>query len=136
MPRDNSQSIMKARKFVFVVDSYEMGRARKILERLGLIDEESYYITGAGGAGSVMLNNGDSRFVDSEKLLVFMSSFHGQIVPAITLSKEIKTVNPTAKIIFRSSMRPANDPIFDGEMSPEDFDQFTEVVRQFIESAK
>jgi hypothetical protein len=117
--------------FVYVVDSSDQGGISKALNALGLKSDENYHVTGAGGASMLL----DVRpWISSEKLLVFMSSFHGSVAPAVELSKEIKAANPNARIIFRSTTDSA-DPVFEKNMRKDwNYAEITKLTTEFLAS--
>ena len=85
------------------------------LRESGLGAGSSYCIIGADLAHNIMTKEDNSgSMYDSENLLVFMSTFFGEIGPAITLSRLTKEVNPRVKVILRSISSSGNtDPVFD-----------------------
>lgn len=116
--------------FVYIVDSFPYG-IYKILKDLGLKDSKNFYVTGAGGADTIMMGRVGRRFVDKKKLLVFMSSFHGLVEPAVKLAKEVKATNPKAKIVFRSMMVAPSDPVFEQCIEKDD-EEFYKIVKHFL----
>ncbi len=85
------------KRFVYIVDSYPCVMFKDILSEIGLTEDE-YQIISADDAEV------DPSWIDSEKLLVFMSTFHSHIGPSNDLSRKIKAANSSARIIFRSTM--------------------------------
>ncbi len=114
--------------FVFFVDSYGGRELIEGLLALGLT-QENFHSTGAGGAGMLLEV---PRWINAKSLLVFMSSFHGSVKPAVELAKKIKAANPNAKIVFRSTEH-SDDPIFDEVMKKDfDFQESLKVVAGFL----
>ena len=119
--------------FVFVVDSYANPRLTEGLNALGLKPDEEYYVTGAGGSRIILSDDCGKRFVESERLLVFLSSFRGEVEPAVKLAKEIKSINPNAKIVFRSSTERSSDPVFFTNMKKDpNYEVTLKIVEEFI----
>lgn len=117
-------------RFVYVIDSYATG-VQEALENIGFQDDTEFDITGAGGA--IILPG----WVTAKKLIVFVSTFHGNMKKAIEFSKEVKELNPDAKIIFRSNGIPSLDlyGVFDGILEKEFGDQpnLVKIVKEFFE---
>jgi hypothetical protein len=122
----------KSNSFVFIVDSYFPRDLEEKLGALGLVEDESYYSTGAGGAEAVVSGGEGNRIVDSPRLLVFMSSFHGSVTPAIELSRKIKDINPKARIIFRSASEKSGDPVFERNMQKHNYKEFLGIIKDFL----
>jgi hypothetical protein len=119
--------------FVWIVDSYFMPpHMRALEEKTGLVRFENYECPGAGGADGIFHR---SSVLNAEHLLVFMSSFHGDVEPAVELSKRIKAANPNARIIFRSNSEHSSDPIFEQVMTKDkrnDREEFFRIINEFI----
>lgn len=119
---------VQLKRFVFIVDSYAGRSLAPQLEKLGLSGKE-YHITGSGGSGIILRG---PEWIGAEKLLVFMSSFHGSVEPAIDLSKKIKAANPKARIIFRSTEY-SDNPVFDQCMAKDfDYSKILAIVKEFL----
>jgi len=123
-----TKQITPTGRFVFIVDSYAKRTLDEELEKLGLSKDE-YHTTGAGGSRIIL---SQAKWLGAERLLVFMSSFHGSTEPAVALSRKIKAANPNARIIFRSTEQ-CSDPVFDRSM-PKDFDycEILAIVKEFL----
>lgn len=129
---------MKRERFVYIVDSYYLLMTPNLpdeLEELGLECRKSYKIVPAQNARAIMEKEEDgSCIADSEKLLVFMSTFFGDVEPAVTLSKQIKELNPRARIIFRSTLPPeGNVSFFDKDIrKKDDTTELLEIIENFL----
>ena len=117
--------------FIFIVDSFGDEVVHPIMQNLGLIEHEDYHLTGAGGADILL---GNPEMIKSEKLLVFSSTIHGNMIKGIGYAKRVKELNPAARIIFRSIDGHQNpDPsVFDGFMK-KDPGFFLEEVERFLQ---
>ena len=117
-------------RFVYVVDSYATG-VEEALENLGFDYNTEFEITGAGGAIIY------PHWVTAKKLIVFVSTFHGNAKKAVEFAKEIKESNPSAKVIFRSGEIPYSGlhEVFDGSLEKEFDDQpnLVKIVKGFFE---
>lgn len=113
MPTKKTKAVKKS--FVFIVDSYGE-RLNDQLGELGLKEGHHFQIEGAGGSERIM---DEPSWLKAEKLLVFMSSFHGSVDPAVGLARRIKSANPNARIIFRSNSERSDDPVFEKSIKKE-----------------
>ena len=121
---------MSNKPFVFIVDSFSNYKLNEGLQALGLTCEDGYHTTGAGGADMIL---DVPRWLNSKNLLVFMSSFHGSVEPAVELSKKIKAANPNARIIFRSSTEHSPDSVFERAMKKDHrYDETLKIVAEFL----
>ncbi len=128
--KNKAQKKNKAAKpFVFIVDSHATSDLYNGLTTLGLKHDEDYEITGAGGASVTMQVN--PSWLKNERLLIFMSSFHGAVEPAVQLAREIKAFNPKARLIFWSTTAGSSDPVFEQSMGKDD-EQLLEIVKEFL----
>lgn len=127
--KKNTKPNKTAKPFVFIVDSYATSVLYKGLNDLGLKEYEDYEITGAGGASVTMAVN--PPWLKNERLLIFMSSFHGNVEPAVKLCKEIKEVNPKTRIVFWSATANSSDPVFEQTMTKDDA-KLLEIVKGFL----
>lgn len=116
------------KRFIYIVDSFFSMDSE--LRELGVTSED-YNSTGAGGAGYILAK---PEWLNAPKLLVFMSSFHGHVEPAVQLSRAIKDANPNAMIVFRSQSEASDDPVFNLCIRKygEGRIHFIRIIREFI----
>lgn len=122
--------------FIYIVDSFFDvfdSEGEKALGELGLRDHYDYVDKGAGGADGILHHKESGKpLIENRRLLVFMSSFHGQTAPAVELSKKIKERNPETLIIFRSTVPASQDPVFD-KCIDKDLKTMIEITKEFLE---
>lgn len=129
-------------KFIYIVDSFAVESGlRLVLDGFGLKEDEDYLTTDSEYASKI-LRPDMSASLCANKLLVFMSSFSGSVAPAIQLAKQIKAVNPRARIIFRSATERAIDSVFEMSITKgagrigrreADHGQLPEIIKQFLD---
>jgi len=119
------------KRFLYIVDSYLDDDIHPILEEEGFVDGLDYSYSGSGG--SAMLFQ-DPKWIGAEKLLVFTGSFHGSVERAEEFARNVKRMNPRAKVVFRSDHDVSNNPVFDTSIRKTigEFDTMMKFIREYF----
>lgn len=124
--------------FIYVVDS-QIHEATNQLLSYGprLKWYENYFVTEPRGAGIILQGlPEDSMINSSERLLVFLSTFGGNIDPTIRLAKTIKKLRSDSIVYLRSANVPTEEigvdySVFDGMVEKNDSEGFRAIVQEF-----
>lgn len=123
--------------FVFIVDSYANSDLLSALESIGLVRGETYDQVSYYYAGRLMVGEPGQRYIDAAHLLVFMSTFGGNLKGSVVFSEEIKKENPTATIIFRSTLLYGAEEhkVFDRclKKNIKDYTELLTIIQEFIQ---
>lgn len=131
---------MKNNQFICVIDqrcSVSGHDTPRLLRGFGLSEGPDFWISGAGGFPEGLLRGEPGRrMVDADRLLVFVSVYHGGLEFAGGVARKIKAANPRARVIYRCVCAEDHNPdpeVFNGWMHTEDDDAFCDEMRHFLD---
>lgn len=122
--------------FVFVCDpDFTLTEVHE-LRQFALIPGRNFRHSDTNSAYEIFDSTDGVCPVNAKHLLVFVSSFSGDISAAIEFAEKIKGINPEAAVYFRGVTDDSVDSTFDGSVFRGNKERFHGIIRQFVTRAR